>query len=224
MRTVAWITFYAGILIGAGYVVGAITRHRLSTTTLRTGRVEPSLVAGAIEGLVVIAWAWAVESSMDWVAPGSASFRDSSAVGFLSSQALTAWESAAIWAALAATIGLMFPVSLSGGPRIRHDLASTGALAVGLYLGWTLPLVVFAAAAAFFAAQVVRGRPSLSISIAIATLPMVEWGASILQVRAAWGFVHGPETALAVTAFAASVAARRGMTAALDRGPRHRDP
>ncbi len=213
MRSVPWITFYVGLAIGGGYLVGAALRWKLwSTARLRPaadlhrepGRLDPRAVVSLIEAVVTVAWSLLVLWVIDRIAPGSATFRDSSAVGFLSSQTLTAWESASLWSGLAVVVGLTFPAPL------RVDRGTSGVVPVAAMLVLHLPITLFVAASAFFGAQLVQGRQRWSTTIALVMLPTSEWVASIFQVRAAWGFVHGPETALWMLGVVGVLAARRG--------------
>lgn len=211
MRSIPWITFWVGLLIGVGYVLGSLVLWRSTASAALTrdqstgkgdGRIDPGAWSVALEAVVVVAWSTAVLWITDWAAPGSASFRDASAIGFLSSQALTAWESAALWAGLATLVGFMFPATSVRNGR----LGVAGAAALVL---WHLPITFFVLSSVFFAAQMVRGRPERSLTIALLALPPVEWVASILELGAPWGLVHGPETALWVTILAGTLAARR---------------
>ncbi len=226
MRSVPWITLYVGMFIGAGYFLGTGVRWRLHAAfsgtiqhagadgpldatreaDLEPGRVDPVLVVGALEALAAVGWSLFVLWITDVFAPGSTTFRDSSAVGFLSSQTLTAWESAALWSGLAVICGLAFPAPL------RIDRGSPGLAAAAGLLLVHLPLAGFVATGAFFAAQLVRGRQRWSWTIAILTLPGIEWVLSMLKIGPSWGLVHGPETALWMMVLAGLLAARRGRS------------
>lgn len=205
MRSVPWITFYVGLAIGGGYVLGAAARWRLWSTARLRGRLDPTVAVGLIEAAVAVGWSLLVLWAIDRVAPGSVTFRDSSAVGFLSSQTLTAWESASLWSGLAVVAGLAFPAPL-GVDRGTSGVAPAAALLV-----WHLPIALFVAGSAFFGAQLAKGNQRWSWAIALVILPTSEWIASIFQIRAAWGFVHGPETALWMLAVAGVLAARRAQ-------------
>lgn len=202
MRSVPWITFYVGLAIGGGYVLGAGLRwHHSSADRPRSAnRVQ------LVEGVSAVGWSILVLWIIDRVAPGNTTFRDFSAVGFLSSQSLTAWESASLWSGLAVVVGLTFPAPL------RVDRGSSGVAAVAVMLVWHLPIALFVAGSAFFGAQLAKGNQRWSWTIAIIMLPVSEWVASIVGVRAAWGLIHGPETALWMLAVAGVLAARRGRT------------
>ncbi len=212
MRSVPWITLYVGVFIGAGYLLGTGLRWRLhapgriSDTEGEPGRIDPLVITGMLEALAAVGWSLFVLWITDVFAPGSTTFRDSSAVGFLSSQTLTAWESAALWAGSAVVCGLAFPAPL------RVDRGSPGlAAAAGLVLVH-LPLAGFVATGAFFANQLVRGGQRWSWTIGLLTLPGIEWVLSMLKIGPSWGLVHGPETALWMLVLAGLLAARRGRS------------
>ncbi len=213
MRSVPWITFYVGLLVGGGFAMGTLFRWRVvrpggerlpsAAGGPEPGRIDPALVDGAIEALLALGWSIVSLAVIDAIAPGSAGFRDSSAVGFLSSQTLTAWESASLWASLALLCGLMFPFPF------RPDRGTSGLAGAFAIVAFRLPIVAFVAAAAFFASQMLGGGQRRSLSFGLAIMPLAEWGSSIFGIRAAWGFVHGPETAIWVTALVGALAARR---------------
>ncbi len=229
MRSVPWITLYVGLAIGGGYLVGAALRWRLWAAAWprpassvdreeggigdERGRIDPVVAVALIEAAAAVVWSLLVLWAIDRVAPGAATFRDSSAVGFLSSQTLTAWESASLWSGIAVIVGLTFPSPLA------VDRGSSGVAGVIALLFLYLPVALFVAASAFFGAQLVQGKQRWSPTIAIVMLPTSEWVASIFQLRASWGFVHGPETALWMLAVAGVLAARRGRTAWEQFGP-----
>ena len=222
MRSVPWITLYVGVLIVLGYCLGTAVRWKLwSTASLRPaaavdpdrgwiaadhGRVDPAIVIGAVEAITALGWSLFVLWFTDRLAPGTTTFRDSSTIGFLASQALTAWESASLWSGAAVICGLAFPIPF------RVDRGSSGAIAAGALLAFHLPIALFVAASAFFGAQLVQGRERWSWTVALMILPAVEWSAAMLGLGSTWGFVHGPETALWTAVVAGLLAARRGRT------------
>ncbi|MEZ5378866.1 MAG: hypothetical protein R2733_20365 [Acidimicrobiales bacterium] len=221
MRSVPWITLYVGIFIAGGYVLGSVVRWRLwSAPSLRpaarldldrpldddAGRLDPGVIMAAIETVAAVGWSLFVLWVTDRLAPGTTTFRDSSAVGFLASQSLTAWESASLWSGLAVVVGIAFP------PPVRVDRGRSGVAPTAGLLLFHLPIALFVAAGAFFGAQLVRGRQRWSHTVALLALPVAEWTASMLQVRSVWGFVHGPETALWMVGVAGVLAARRGRS------------
>ncbi len=223
MRSVPWITLYVGLSIAAGYGVGTLTRWRLwSARSLRpaaaldleragdddnaAGMVDPVVIVAVVETAAALLWSLFVLWLTDLLAPGTTTFRDSSAVGFLASQSLTAWESASLWAGLAVIGGLTFPAPL------RVDRGGSGLVAAAGLVLVHLPIALFVATSAYFGAQLVQGRSRWSWTVALLMLPATEWVASMLELRTSWGFVHGPETALWMLALACMLAARRGRS------------
>ncbi len=213
MRSVPWITLYVGLLIGGGFGIGTLFRWRFGRSVgerraeigspPEPGRLDPALFDGAVEALLAVGWSFVSLVIIDAVAPGSVSFRDSSAIGFLSSQTLTAWESASLWASLALLCGLMFP------PPFRPDRGSSGLAGAFAVVAFRLPIIAFVAAAGFFASQLVGGNQRRSLTVALVAMPFAEWVSSMFGIRAAWGFVHGPETAIWVAVLVGALAARR---------------
>lgn len=197
MRTTGWITLYAGLLIGAGYLIG-------STLHLRLPRSH-AVKANAIEAATVAIWAYLSYRLIDWVAPGTSQFREFSAVGILSPRALTIWEAVALWSGLAVVIGLIAP--FDRGFRTGGNGLAAGA---GLVLVFS-PFPLFAAVFAWAGAQWLL-RPRTAVLLALFALVASEWVLSMLSASVApqaWGFVHGPETTLWLAGLGGALAARQ---------------
>lgn len=221
MRSANWITAYAGVLIGGAYVVGSLARERLvpsipaPRSTNDRGGPNPVRVS-AIEISVTVLWASFTYVIIDRFAPGTTSFRDFSAVGFLSPKALTVWESVALWSALGVICGLMAPFRFqlrSGGFGLGSTGVAPGAAVLLLYS----PITFFVASSAWFGAQsILRPRSALLVALAIAVAS--EWLLSMIPqtiVRTGWGVIHGPESTLWVTALAGALAARQSHVSSI---------
>ncbi len=201
MRTTGWITLYAGLLIGSGYVIGSMLHRRLPGGQL--------LKSGVIEAAAAVLWAYLAFRLIDWIAPGTSQFREFSAVGILSPRALTIWEAVALWSGLAVIVGLIAP--FDRGFRTGGNGLAAGA---GLVLVFS-PFPLFAAAFAWAGAQWLV-RPRTAVLVSLFALVTSEWLLSMLSTSVtprAWGFVHGPETTLWLAGLAGALAARQSHAA-----------
>lgn len=197
MRTTGWITLYAGLLIGAGYVIGSMLHLRLPRSQL--------VKANAIEAVAVVIWAYLSFRLIDWVAPGTSQFREFSAVGILSPRALTIWEAVALWSGLAVVVGFIAP--FDRGFRIGSNGLAAGA---GLVLAFS-PFPLLAAIFAWAGAQWLL-RPRTAILVSLFVLVTSEWMLSMPSTSVtprAWGLVHGPETTLWLAGLGGALAARQ---------------
>ena len=157
--------------------------HRYSAAT-----VEASTV------ILVAALAWLLIRSQ---APGRTVFQNPSAIGFLSSQVLTAWSSVALWTGLAGVCGHAVPFR----KRFRHGSSGiVGALALLVVLpghrarrDWSLGRLDGGQP---------RGPPGLALTY-VSTMG-AEWLLGILDPAGPWGLVHGPESTLFVAVLAGS--------------------
>lgn len=215
MRSANWITAYAGLLVGGAYVVGSLARERLlpsqpATTAKPAPReTNPTRIA-AIEVAVAVIWASMTYAVIDRFAPGTTSFRDFSAVGFLSPKALTVWESVTLWAALGVVCGLMAPFRFrfqNGGFGLGSNGLAPGAAVLLLYS----PITFFVGLFGWFGAQsVFRARTAVLVALGVAVTS--EWLLSMIPqtfIRTGWGVIHGPESTLWVAALAGALAARQ---------------
>ncbi len=200
MRTAEFISLYVGLLIGLGYLVGSIVRSQCLKRD-----VAPQVIVGA-EIVVTMLWAAISFAVIDRLAPGTSAFRNSSAVGFLSSKALTVWESAALWTGLATLLGFVAPITR----RAREG--SNGLAGAGALLLTYSPIALLAAGAAFVAGSAAgsaagsgagsaagpAARKSTSAGAigAAVGFAVTEWILGMFDVRTGWGFISGPETAL----------------------------
>ncbi len=138
---------------------------------------------------------------------GSATTPNQSAVAFLSDQVLVSWQSAALWAGLAALVGHLAPVWLG----FRGDQGQAPGLAlVVVYapIGFVLGVIVF------FLARSLLGSGRLVAAILGALGAFVGWCwlAWIFDIQVAWGVPAGPELSLWATVLAAVLAARTLLT------------
>lgn len=195
MRTAEFISIYAGILVGLGYLIGSIARAR--TTAGRT----PPLATIAVEVAVPMIWAAVSFAVIDRVAPGTSAFRNSSAVGFLSSKALTVWESVALWAGLSTLLGFIVPVTSRG------RAGSTGIAGAGALLLTYSPVTLLMSGGAFVAGSSLGRSTRSGVVAAAAAIAITEWVLSIVDLRAGWGFISGPETSLWAVVMAGALAA-----------------
>lgn len=195
MRTAEFISIYAGILVGLGYLIGSVARSRASRNN------TPPLAAIAVEVALPMIWAAISFAVIDRVAPGTSAFRNSSAVGFLSSKALTVWESVALWAGLSTLIGFIVPVT-TGGRRGSTGLAGAAALLLTYS-----PMALLVSGGAFVAGSSMGRSTKAGVIAAAGSVAVSEWVLSILDFRAGWGFISGPETSLWAVVMAGSIAA-----------------
>ena len=226
MRAVAIV---AGLAVAASYLLGSmpigyLTGRRALRQRLR--RIETdgrpldeqlrTLLAGPSSTPLVAALDAAkavVAATVTWhavlaVSPGgTASVPDQSAVAFLSDQVLVSWQSAALWAGLAAVVGHLAPVWL--GFRGDHGQAPGLALAV-VYA----PIGFVAGVVAFFVARAVIGSRRLMAAVAVGLATFVGWCwlAWILDLQVAWGVPAGPEATLWAAVLAGVLAARTFST------------
>ncbi len=201
----------AGLCVLGAYLVGSVPiaylqrRSRLRRDLRRLGdgnpphrATPPPWVPTALEVamvLVAASVAWRVVAS---VSPGDGSPDIVAGVATFSDQVLVPWQSVALWAGLAATLGLVAPVWLdfrggSGLPpavallAVFSPVGLLGACAgYGLGLGATRSGVSAVGAAAVF-------------------LVGTAWAAWVLDLRALWGVPNGPETCLWSAALGAAV-------------------
>lgn len=206
MRSADFITLYAGVCVGLAYVLASLARTWLLTRQVASAapadRSAAGLRSAVIEVIVVLAWVAVVHRFIDAVAPGSNAFRNTSAVGFLSSKALTVWESVSLWAGLAGVVGFVAPF-----PRRGAD-GSSGLASAGALLAVTSPITFLSSIAMFFAGINLLGDARRAVPIALGSAAGIEWLLSMLRVRPGLGLVNGPETTLWVVMLAGVLMAR----------------
>ena len=123
-------------------------------------------------------------------------------VGFLTSQILTFWQSAALWAGLAAAVGHLFPVWLGfkgGGQGLAPPLA----LAVRC-----TPIAFVVAVVVFVGGRVLGLSERWAVGLGLAGF--VVWGAAAWLGELAhwWGFLPGPEVTIWSVVLAGVVGSR----------------
>ena len=124
----------------------------------------------------------------------------SSAFGVPSAQVLTFWQSASLWAGLAAGVGHLWPVWL-GGRGAGQGQAPLLALAVRC-----TPVGFVIAVAAYLAARPAGARRAVIVSLV--GFVGWNWAAWWWDLAHWWGFVPGPEPAMWAAVLAGVVAAR----------------
>jgi len=199
MRSVTWVTFYAGLLIGASYVAGSLVRSWASKRASETG---PSLLSIGAESAVTLACAGVAYGFIDWLAPGGTVFRSSSAVGFLSPKTLTVWESIALWSGLAAVAGTVAPISS------RFRSGSMGVAGAAALLAFFSPLIFLIALGTWFVGIGLIRDVRTTLPIVYVVVASSEWVLSMTRVRVSWGVIHGPESTIWMAALAGVLIAR----------------
>lgn len=199
MRSVTWVTFYAGVLIGASYLVGSTVRSWSSKRATASGPFSAGVVA---EAAATIGCAWVAYTFIDWLAPGGTVFRSSSAVGFLSPKTLTVWESIALWAGLAAIVGAIAPVTS------RFRSGSMGIAGAASLLAVYSPIIFLIGLGTWFVGISLVRDVRTTLPIVFVTVAAAEWALSMTRVRVAWGVIHGPESTIWMAVLAGVLIAR----------------
>lgn len=187
---VTLIMFLAGPTVAAGYVLSSVTRR----WTVENGdRPSPSTLVEAATIVLVAGLAWLL---IRVAAPGRTTFQNASAIGFLSSQVLTAWSSVALWSGVAAVVGHVAPLTT----RFRHGTGGTAG-AFALLLAF-LPITALAAIGAWVSSMAVTRDVRGALALTYVAVAVSEWLFGVLNPPGPWGVVHGPETTLMVTVLA----------------------
>ncbi len=212
MTTVAIV---AGLCVAGAYLLGAVpTGYLLGRRSLRRGlrRLEsdgrPLDVqlrtiltgsgAGALPAVAAIDTVKVlVAATVTWhlvvaVSPGgTATTPNQSAVAFLADQVLVSWQSAALWAGLAALVGHLAPVWLG----FRSDAGQ--APGIGLAVVYA-PIGFVVGVVAFFVVRALLGRHRLVAAVLVGLSAFVGWCwlAWIVDAQVAWGVPAGPEVTL----------------------------
>lgn len=222
MRSVAIV---AGVCAVGAYLVGSLptgylTGRRALRQRLRQieteGRPLDEQLLALLAGPSSTPWVAAVDAAkvllaatVTWhavvaVSPGgTASIPDQSAVAFLSDQVLVSWQSAALWAGLAALVGHLAPVWF--GFRGDHGQAPGLALTV-VYA----PIGFVVGVATFFLVRLAVGSHRLVVAVLVSLAAFVAWCwiAWIGDVQLAWGVPAGPEATLWAAVLAGVLAVR----------------
>lgn len=222
MRAVAVV---AGLCAVAAYLVGSIpvgylTGRRALRLRLRQIEVDGrpldeqlrTLLAGpssnpwvaVVDAAKILAAATFTWHAVVAVSPGgTASIPDQSAVAFLSDQVLVSWQSAALWAGVAALAGHLAPVWLG----FRGDGGQAPGLALAVVYA---PIGFVVGVAAFFAARLALGSQRFAPAVFVALASFVGWCwvAWIGDVQLAWGVPAGPESTLWAAVLAGVLAVR----------------
>lgn len=202
VRSVTAVGLVSGPLVVLAYLVGSLpvayllgrrrlrrdlrsAQPRLLSATRLTGD-EPT--AAAVQIALTLAAATAAWHVVEAVAPGGG-YRppEASRIAFASTQVLTAWQSVALWAGLAALVGHVAPV----WRRFRGG-GSGIAPALGLLMAYA-PMLFTAAVLSFLLALVVVRAPRPAAAMALPMTVASAWAAWLMEVPPGWGMVHGPE-------------------------------
>jgi glycerol-3-phosphate acyltransferase PlsY len=218
MRSVTWVTFYAGVLIGASYLAGSVVRTWAARRMGADDEARPDPLAVVSEVIVTVACAWIAYTFIDWLAPGGTVFRSSSAVGFLSPKTLTVWESIALWSGLGAILGSIAPITS------RFTSGSMGISGAAGLLAVYSPIIFLIALGTWFIGIGLLRSVRLTLPAVFVTVAISEWILSMTRVRVAWGLIHGPESTIWMAVLAGVLLARwthGGPSAHLGEPPRN---
>ncbi len=202
----------AGLSVLGAYLVGSVpivylqrrSRLRRDLRRLDDGHgappsgAPPGWVPTAVEVamvLTVASVAWRVVAS---VSPGHGSPDIVAGVATFSDQVLVPWQSVALWAGLAATLGLVAPVWLDF--RGSSGLAPAVAL-----LAVFSPVGLIGACAGYGLGLGTTRSGTGATGTAAVFLVGTAWAAWVLDLRALWGVPNGPETCLWSAALGAAV-------------------
>ncbi|MDH3682955.1 MAG: glycerol-3-phosphate acyltransferase [Acidimicrobiia bacterium] len=187
---VTLVLFLAGPMVMIGYVASSLSRQWVVSSGDRS---SPSTLVEVTTTLLAAGGAWA---AIRYAAPGRTTFQNASAIGFLSSQVLTAWSSLALWTGVAAVLGHVAPAST----RFR---SGTSGIAGGFaLLAVFLPITALAAAGAWFGSLALTRMVRPALAITYLAVVVVEWVLSVVNPPGPYGLVHGPETTLWVAVLA----------------------
>jgi len=162
------------------------------------------LAGAALDTAKVIAL---VEATLILVRLASPGFRrgdlpPASDVGFLTDQILTFWQSAALWAGLAAAVGHLYPIWLGFRGRGQGQ-APLLALAV-LFI----PIGFVIAVGVFLVTTLVGRSQRISVALSLTGFVAWSWSAWLWSLGHWWGLLPGPELAIWAAVTAGVVAGR----------------
>ncbi|MEM9038099.1 MAG: glycerol-3-phosphate acyltransferase [Actinomycetota bacterium] len=204
-RGVTTVALWSGPLVLLGYLLGSIPiallwrRARLRRALDRDPAEQPDRAAVGREGETLVVFfeaamavlaahiAWQVISGL---APGGGTpanpFDDVSPIAVFSAQALTAWQSVALWAGYAAVLGHIAPVwtRFRGGTGIPP--------VIGLTFVY-LPTVFASGVFGFFAGLAITRNRRLAIVVAVPVALIFEWFAWVFDWNPGWGLRSGAE-------------------------------
>lgn len=190
------VLFLAGPVVLIGYLTSSVVRG----LTVRAGdRPSPAVVGemAATVGAAVAAWLL-----IRWAAPGRTTFQNASAIGFLSSQVLTAWSSLAIWTGAAAVVGHVAPMTTRFRSGTAGVAGSFGLLTV------FLPITALAAIGAWITSMAVTRDVRSALAATYFAVVTSEWLFAVLDPPTPYGLIHGPESTLFVAVLAGVLIAR----------------
>jgi len=209
VAVVAGLCAVGAYLLGSlptGYLTGRRTMRQRLRQLETAGHPLDDQLLGLLAGPTSAPWVAVVDAAKVLVAATvtwHAVVADQSAVAFLSDQVLVSWQSAALWAGLAAVVGHLAPVWF--GFRGDHGQAPGLALAV-VYA----PIGFVVGVATFFLVRLVAGAERLRFAVLVSLAAFVGWCwvAWIGDVQLAWGVPAGPEATLWAAVLAGVLAAR----------------
>lgn len=186
MRSVAAVAVLSGPIVLSGYFVGSIVATWTSPWRRIDAWVEPephSPINDALfEVFVVLALSTAAWWAIEQASPGS----NFSRIGYFSDQVLSAWQSVALWTALAVVAGLAAPI-------FHRFVGGNGLVPAAVLLAVHFPLTFFGAAAATGVA-LAFGREPRDLRVAgIGAILPVMWLGWVLRWESLWGLPAGPE-------------------------------
>jgi len=202
----------AGLSVLGAYLVGSVpfvylqrrTRLRRDLRRIGQGGDPPAgtsrtrVAPAAFEVVVVLAAASVAWRLVASVSPGHGSPDIVAGVATFSDQVLVPWQSVALWAGLAATMGLVAPVWLD----FRGSSGMAPAVAL---LGVFSPVGLLGACAGYGVGLGVTRSEVGGTGVAAVCLVGTTWVAWVLDLRALWGVPNGPETCLWSAALGAAV-------------------
>lgn len=212
MRHVSTAAALAGPLVAFGYLLTSLAYCEVERRR-RTNR-ERRLPTASVVAIATLVATTVSYYAIDAVAPRVSV----SALAVVAPEALFAWESVALWTGVAAVLGHAAPVwnGFRGGSGV-----APAAIVAFVYL----PVVLVAAAAAWFTAMYFSKQPRLPVHAAMAAALLVSWLAWVTGWGQSvggggWGVVMGPESTLVVAAAAGIVVARAQADASRQRDAR----
>ncbi len=190
------VLFLSGPVVLIGYLASSVVR----SWTLGSGdRTSPAVFGEMAVTIGAAVSAWLL---LRWAAPGQTTFQNASAIGFLSSQVLTAWSSMALWAGAAAVVGHVAPVT----SRFRSGTAGVaGSFAL---LAVFFPITAVAAIGAWMSSITITRDVRAALLTTYLAVAATEWLFAVLDPPVPYGLVHGPESTLFVAVLGGVLAAR----------------